>query len=91
MSPSRPFFDPETGELDTVPLIEEAIPLARLIGAIVLVALVPILFRVVFNGLLGLTSGLGFLYMLASQFILAIGTGLVLLYVIVRANQIIDE
>jgi len=26
MPPSRPFFDPDTGELDTDPLIEEAIP-----------------------------------------------------------------
>ncbi len=91
MSPSRPFFDPDTGELDTVQLIEEAIPLTRLIGAIVLVALVPLLFRVIFQGLLGLTSALGFLYILASQFILAVGTGLVLTYVIVRANQMIDE
>lgn len=91
MPPSRPFFDPDTGELDTVPLIEEAIPLTRLIGAIVLVALVPLLFRVVLGGLLGLTSGLGFLYMLASQFILAVGTGLVLIYVIARANQLTDE
>ncbi|OAQ52114.1 hypothetical protein HTG_14115 [Natrinema mahii] len=91
MSPSRPFFDPDTGELDTVQLIQEAIPLTRLIGAVVLVALVPILFRVILGGLLGLTSGLGFLYMLASQFILAVGTGLVLMYVIVRANQILDE
>jgi len=91
MSPSRPFFDPDTGEFDTVQLIEEALPLTRLIGAIVLVALIPILFRVIFQGLLGLTIGLGFLYMLVSQFILAVGTGLILIYVIVRANQIIDE
>ncbi|WP_254763349.1 hypothetical protein [Natrinema marinum] len=91
MSPSRPFVDTDTGELDTAQLIKEAIPLARLIGAVALVALIPLVFRIVFDGLLGLTSGLGFLFILVSQFILAVGTGLVLIYVIVRANQIIDE
>lgn len=90
MSPSRPFFDPATGELDTVQLIKEVIPLTKLIGAVVLVALVPILFRVTLGVLLGLTSEFG-LYVLASQFIIAVGTGIVLLYVIVRANQMIDE
>ncbi len=91
MSPSRPFFEPDSSELDTVQIIKEAVPLTKLIGAVILIALVPLLFRVVFSGLLGLTTGLGFLYMLASQFIIAVGSGIVLIYIIVRANQILNE
>ncbi len=91
MSPSRPFIESDSGELDTGQIIKEAIPLARLIGAIVLVALVPLLFRAVFGDLLGLTVGLDFVYVLASQFIIAVGSGIVLIYSIVRANQILDE
>ena len=91
MPPSRPFFDPATGELDTAQILHEAVPLGKLVAAVAVAALVPLLFRLVLVEMLALLPGLGVLLTLASQFVLAVGTGVVLLYVVVRANQLSNE
>lgn len=89
MSPSRPFFT--AGELDTEQLIDEALPLARLITAIGVVALIPILLQFLLLEIIGILPQLGVLLSLAVQFILAVGTGVVLMYVIIRSDQLMDE
>lgn len=81
MAPSTPFVDPQTSELDTTQIITESILLAKLIGFFVAIALVPFLVAI----LLGGQGGIGLLFVLASQFVLAIGSGIVLMYVISRA------
>lgn len=83
MPPSSAFVDRETGQLDTDRVVTEAILIAKLIALfgvlayvpLVIVRIVPVLFasRVAH---------------LASQFILAVGTGVVLLYVISRSIQL---
>ena len=91
MPPSRPFFDPATGALDTGELLREAVPLGKLVAAVAVAAFVPLLLRFVFVQVPALSSVLGLPFVLASQFVLAVGTGVVLLYVVVRANQLGDE
>jgi hypothetical protein len=87
MSPSTPFVDWETGTLDTDRIILEAIPLAKLIGLFVGIALVPL--AVVF--LLGAQSVVGVLFTLAAQFVLAVGASIVLIYVVARGTQLAGE
>lgn len=87
MSPSRPFFRTPT-ELDRNQLLAEALPLAKLVGTVGVVALVPFLFQILLVEMLGLFPVLAVLFTLATQFLLAVGTGLVLMYVIVRANHL---
>jgi len=91
MSTSRPFFLQSSGELDTDRILYEAIPLAKLVAAVGLVALAPVFLRLLLSDLLGFGSALGLLLTFATQFVLAVGTGIVLMYVIVRANQIAEE
>jgi hypothetical protein len=83
MPPAPPFIDPETGSLDTDRLAYETIPLAKLIAAVGAIALVPL--GIAF--LLGETV-VAALFALAGQFVLAVGTALVLLYVVVRGLQL---
>jgi hypothetical protein len=80
MSPSRPFFDPVTGALDTDQLIYEAVPLAKLAAAVLVVAAVPFLF--------GLGGPLGLVFVFLTQFVLLVGGGLFLLYVVARGRQL---
>lgn len=87
MFPSRLFFTP-AGELDKEQLLEEALPLTKLVGAMGLVALVPLLLRIALLELLGSVSVLGVLLTIAMQLIIAVGAGLVLIYSIVRANHL---
>lgn len=91
MSPSRPFFEPPSGELDTEQIFDEALPLGKLIGAIGVIALIPVLLRILLLDLIGITPVIEVIFTLAVQFILAIGTGLVLIYVIMRSNQLINQ
>lgn len=81
-----PFIDGETGGLDTDRIKTEAFPLAGLIALFAGLALVP--FVVVL--LVGGNSALGLLFTIVGQFILAVGTGVVLMYVITRAIQLAD-
>lgn len=86
MSPPSPFVDPTTGTLDRSEILQEAMPLAGLIGLFVGLALIPFLFVL----LLGGNSFLGVILMVVVQFILAIGAGIVLMYIITRAIQLVD-
>lgn len=87
MSPPPPFIDQNTGSLDTSQIREEAFPLARLIALFVGLALVPFLFVILVSG----NSALGLLLTVVAQFILAVGTGIVLMYIIARGLQLTAE
>jgi len=83
---SPPFIDQESGELDLGQIRAEVFPLAGLIvlfgGAALLLFLITLL--AAGNSLLtGLLT-------VVSQFILALGTGIVLMYVIARGIQLAD-
>ena len=87
MSPSSPFVDPKTGSLDVNRILAEAVPLAKLIGLVALFALGPYVVAL----LLGPRFPLSGVFVLATQFILAVGSGLVLMYIISRAVQIAGD
>lgn len=87
MAPSTPFVDRETGSINVARVIVEAIPLAKLVGLVAVVASIP--FSLVF--LVGGRSLIGSLFAILGQFVLAVGTGVVLIYVIARAIRIADE
>ena len=87
MSPSNPFIDRETGQIDTDRVLVEAIPIAKLIGLFVAIALVPLLVVFVLVG----NSAIGMLFILVAQFVLAVGAGVVLLYIITRAIRLANE
>jgi hypothetical protein len=84
MSSSQPFIDRDTGTLDTTQIRAEAFPLAGLIGLFGGLALVPAVLVVLFLG----SSALSLLFTVVAQFILAIGAGIVLMYVIARGIQL---
>ena len=87
MPSNTPCVEPVTAELAYAQILAEAIPLGKLIGFIVGVSLVPF-------GLMFLLSGgsrLGLVFALFGQFILAVGAGLVLMYVIARASALSGE
>lgn len=84
MSPTRPFFDTERGIVDDEQILSEAIPLAKLVAFFGVIALVPFGLAFVFFGNSIIAVFLGFV----GQFVLAIGTGVVLLYVIARGIQL---
>lgn len=90
MPPSRLFVDPETGELDTDQILTEAIPLAKLLALAVAAALIPFVLglAVIETGVLVV---IGELFILVAQFVLAVGTGIVLLYIISRAIQLTTD
>lgn len=83
MPSRRPFFERGTGELDVEQVVAEAVPLAKLVGLVAVVALVPLL-----PALLGIPGALGFT--LVGQFVLAVGSGVVLVYVVARGVQLAD-
>lgn len=84
MPSTPPFIDQTTGQFDTDQIIKESIPLSKLIAAIGVIALVPFGIATTF----GLFEGL---LVLLTQFVLAVGSGVVLLYVITRAIQLAEE
>lgn len=90
MSSSEIFVDRETGELATEQILTEAIPLAKLLALAVAAALVPFVL-----GLAVIEAGvlvvIGELFILVAQFVLAVGTGIVLLYIVSRAIQLTDD
>lgn len=91
MSPSRPFFTSPSRDLDTGQIVEEALPLAKLVAAVGVVALVPVLLQVLLVELLAVVPVIGVLFTFATQFVLAVVTGIVLMYVVLRANQLAAE
>jgi hypothetical protein len=78
-----PFVDPSSGGLDTARLIAEAGPLAKLVAPFGGLALVPL--TVVF--FIGDNSLIRALLTVVAQFVLAVGAGLVLMYVVARGIQ----
>jgi hypothetical protein len=83
MPSDPPFIDPTSRSLDTDQILYEAIPIASLIALFAGTALLPLLLVLAVGG--GL---LGAVFTAAAQFVLAVGAGVVLLYVIVRADQL---
>jgi len=86
MPSSTPFVDPATGELDAAQILTEAVPLGKLIGAFVAVSLVPFGLEF-FAG----PSALGAVFSLFGQFVLAVGAGIVLMYVIARGRELSES
>ncbi|WP_436936180.1 hypothetical protein [Halovenus marina] len=82
--PSGPFVDRDTRELDLEQIFAEAVPLLGLIVLFGALALVPALLAMLFPGASVLTFGL----LLVTQLILAVGLGVILLYVVARGNQL---
>ncbi|WP_415379823.1 hypothetical protein [Halosimplex sp. TS25] len=87
MPSAKPFIDPTTGDPDTDRILSEAVPLAKLIGVFVALSLVPFALAFVAFG----HSILGAILTLVGQFVLAVGTGVVLLYVVARGIQLSGE
>lgn len=83
MSPSRPFIEPDSGGLDTDQILTEAYPLAGLVLLFAGLALVPFLVALLFGG-----SFLSGLFTVLAQLVLAIGGGIVLMYVVARGVQL---
>jgi len=86
MPPSSPFVAPD-GTVDTARVLTEAVPLARLIGLVVAAALPPYAVVFLFAG----DSLLGQLLAILGQFLLAVGTGVVLMHVGARALELSGE
>lgn len=86
--PQTPLFiDPDTGSLDRSQIVTEAAPLAGLVALFLGLALVPYLIVFLFAG----NSVVGAIFTVVAQAILAIGTGIVLMYVITRSLQLAGE
>jgi hypothetical protein len=83
MPSRRPFVDVESGTLDRSQILVEALPLARLVLYVGLIALVPFALAFFFGG-----SVVGTLLAAVGQFVLAVGAGIVLIYVVVRGIDI---
>lgn len=81
------FVDQETGELDTDQILTEAIPIAKLIALFVAISIIPL--RILLA--VGLPPLVETILALLAQFVLAVGTGMVLLYTISRAIQLANE
>lgn len=91
MATPPPFVDPATGELDTNQLLSEAISLGKLVAAVVVVGLVPFAISALLELLLFGDSFISTVLVLIAQFVLAVGTGIVLMYVIARGLQLSGE
>ena len=84
---SSPFVDRHEGTVKVGQLLAEAIPLAKLVGVVVAAALVPFGLRLLVTSSF---SPLGILLTLAAQFVLAVGGGLVLMYVVARGIHLAE-
>ncbi|RLM76399.1 hypothetical protein [Halorubrum sp. Atlit-26R] len=82
-----PFVDRESGELDLRRIQAEVFPLAGLILLFGTLALLVFLLTLLVAG----NSILGGFLVVVTQFILAVGTGIVLMYVVARGIQLADE
>lgn len=86
MSKSPPFIDPASGELNFDQIRAEAYPLTGLVALFAGLAFVPFLLVILFAG----SSFLGTVLTFFSQLIIAIGTGIILIYVIARGIQLAE-
>lgn len=87
MAQSTPFIDVETGGLDTDQIRAEAYPLAGLIALFAGLALIPFLVVFLFAG----NSVIGLLLTVVAQLVLAVGAGIVLIYVIARGVSLAED
>ena len=85
MSDDPPFISPKRGTLDTAQIRRETYPLADLVMLFGALALVPFVLSLFVGG-----SPLSTLFTIIAQLVLAIGTGLVLIYVVARGIQLAD-
>lgn len=83
MSHSRPFVEPD-GSIDRAEVLEEAQALASLVGLVFVASLIPLLLTLIG----GVIPGLGLVFMVLAYIILAIGSGIVLMYIIARGMQL---
>lgn len=83
---SLPFVD-ETGAIDRSRVLSEAVPLAKLVLLVAAAAFLP--FSVVL--LFGSYSIVEPVFTLLTQFVIAVGTGVVLIYVVARGVQVAEE
>lgn len=88
MESSRLFFDEGTVNVDAV--WGEAWALARLVALVGLAALLPLVLQWLVVETLGLVPVLATLLSVATQFVLAVGTGVVLVYAVARGVQLAD-
>ena len=79
----QPVFVADDGGLDYDRILTEAIPIAALIGLFAAVSLPAFLLGLVFG-----PGGLGLLFSLLGQFVLAVGSAVVLLHVVTQALAI---
>lgn len=82
MSSSPPFVDLETRTFDFKQIWSEAYPLLGLVLLVGIIGIVPISLG------LAADTGLGLLLVVIGQLLLAVGGGLVLMYVIARGIQL---
>lgn len=87
MPGSPPFVDRESGALDIRQIWTEAFPLLGLILLFGALAMIPLLFVFAIGG----GSYLGAFFTLLAQLVLAVGTGIVLIYVVTRGIQLAEE
>ena len=85
MSDGPPFVDPETGALDTAQIRREAYPLAGLVMLFGALALIPFVLSLFAD-----ESPLVVIFTILAQFVLAVGAGIVLIYVVARGIQLAD-
>ena len=88
MSSAMPFIDPESGTVDVSAVLSEAVPLARLIGLFAGVSLVPFILGI---AAFSTNSLVGSVFVAIGQFTLAVGAGVGLIHVVVRARHLSAE
>lgn len=88
MPPTHPFLVGDTGEIDVDRVLDEAIPIVKLVAMILIGVLIPLFLGQALVGGFGLAELLGEVLVLLAQFIGAIGGSVVLLYVVSRGIQI---
>jgi len=84
--PLQTLFVDDTGGLDLEQVVSEAVPIAYLVGTFATVALVPFLLGLLFG-----PGGIGLVFTILGQFVLAVGAAVVLLYVVTRALQLHEQ
>ncbi|QSG07222.1 hypothetical protein [Halapricum desulfuricans] len=88
MSSSTPFIDMETGTFDFGQIWREAYPILGLVLLFGILGLLPLYLGAAVTAVTGLWPLIGTALTWLGQLILAVGSAIVLMYVIVRAIQL---
>lgn len=80
---SKPFVEPD-GSIDRAQVLEEAQALASLVGLVFVAAIVSLIFTIIGAAI----PGLGMVFMALGYVIVAIGSGIVLMYIIAGGMQL---